>query len=83
MGIEHTMNQQMKNLLSENLNLDLFYSIDIRFSSSRLLADYSQELEEYLLEKSYQHKDYLYENDSEKIELENAKGTVRIVLMKD
>ena len=81
--MENTMTQQMKTLLSENLNLDLFYSIDIRFNSTRLLADYSQELEEYLLEKSYQHKDYLYEDDSEKIELENADGTVRIVLMID
>lgn len=77
------MTQQMNNLLSENLNLDLFYSIDIRFNTTRLLAEYSEDLEEYLLEKSFQQKDYLYEDDFDKVELENADGTVRIVLMID
>lgn len=77
------MTQQMNNLLSENLNLDLFYSIDIRFNTTRLLAEYSEDLEEYLLEKSFQQKDYLYKDDFDKVELENADGTVRIVLMID
>lgn len=77
------MTQQMNNLLSENLNLDLFYSIDIRFNTTRLLAEYSEDLEEYLLEKSFQQKDYLYEDDFDKVELENSDGTVRIVLMID
>jgi len=81
--MQNTMTQQMNNLLSENLNLDLFYSIDIRFNTTRLLADYSEDLEEYLLEKSFQQKDYLYEDDFDKVELENPDGTVRIVLMID
>lgn len=81
--MQNTMTQQMNNLLSENLNLDLFYSIDIRFNTTRLLAEYSEDLEEYLLEKSFQQKDYLYEDDFDKVELENADGTVRIVLMID
>lgn len=81
--MQNTMTQQMNNLLSENLNLDLFYSIDIRFNTTRLLAEYSEDLEEYLLEKSFQQKDYLYKDDFDKVELENADGTVRIVLMID
>lgn len=81
--MQNTMTQQMNNLLSENLNLDLFYSIDIRFNTTRLLAEYSEDLEEYLLEKSFQQKDYLYEDDFDKVELENSDGTVRIVLMID
>ena len=77
------MTQQMNNLLSENLNLDFFYSIDIRFNTTRLLAEYSEDLEEYLLEKSFQQKDYLYEDDFDKVEFENIDGSVRIVLIID
>ena len=73
----------MKTLLSENLNLDLFYSINIGYNGTRLIAEYSKYLEEYLLYKSFQQKDYIYEDDFEKLELENADGSVRIVLMKD
>jgi hypothetical protein len=81
--MEHTMTQQMKTLLSENLNLDLFYSINIGYNGTRLLAEYSEDLEKYLLKKSFQQKDCIYEDDSEKVEFENVDGSVRIVLMKD
>jgi hypothetical protein len=81
--MEHTMTQQMKTLLSENLNFDLFFSISISINGTRLVAEYSKDLEEYLLRKSFQQKDYIYEDDFEKLELENADGSVRIVLMKD
>lgn len=81
--MEHTMTQQMKTLLSENLNLDLFYSINIGYNGTRLISEYSKHLEEYLLHKSFQQKDYIYEDDFEKVEFENVDGSVRIVLMKD
>jgi len=81
--MEHTITQKLRNLLSENLNLDLFYSINIGYNGTRLIAEYSKHLEEYLLYKSFQQKDYIYEDDFEKVELENADGSVRIVLMKD
>jgi hypothetical protein len=79
--MEHTMTQQMKTLLSENLNFDLFFSISISINGTRLVAEYSKDLEEYLLRKSFQKKDYIYDDDSEKLELENADASVRIVLM--
>ena len=81
--MENTMTQKMKTLLSENLNFDLFFSISISINGTRLVAEYSKVLEEYLLRKSFQQKDYIYEDDFEKLELENADGSVRIVLMKD
>jgi hypothetical protein len=79
----NTMNHQITKLLSENLNLDLFYSIDIGNNKIRLLGDYSEDLEEYLLEKLFQQKDYLYEDDFDKVEFENIDGSVRIVLIID
>lgn len=81
--MEYKMKKHLRNLLLENLNLDLFYSISIGYNGTRLLAEYSEVLEEYLLQKSFQKKDYMYEDDYEKLELENADGSVRIVLMKD
>lgn len=79
--MEYKMKKHLRNLLLENLNLDLFYSISIGYNGTRLLAEYSEVLEEYLLQKSFQKKDYIYEDDLETIELENADGSVRIVLM--
>jgi hypothetical protein len=73
----------MKQLLLENLNFDLFYSISVSTNGTRLLAEYSEDLEQYLLKKSFQQKDYLYEDNLERVELENIDGSVRIVLMKD
>lgn len=77
------MNQNLRNLLLENLNLDLFYSISIGYNGTRLISDYSEDLEKYLLKKSFHQKDYLYEDNLERLELENVDGSVRIVLMKD
>ena len=81
--MEHTMNNHLRNLLLENLNLNLFYSMNIGYNGTRLLAEYSEDLEQYLLKKSFQQKDYLYEDNLERVELENIDGSVRIVLMKD
>ncbi len=80
---KNTMTNQLNYLISENLDLNLFYSIDIRFNAVRLLADYSEYLEIYLLDKKFVERDYLYEDDMGKLELESENGKVRIVLMKD
>jgi len=79
--MEKRMSLNLQNLLLENLNLDLFYSISIGYNGTRLLAEYSKVLEEYLLQKSFHKKNYMYEDDLETIELENVDGSVRIVLM--
>jgi hypothetical protein len=81
--MENTMNQRMKQMLSENLNFDLFYSISISTNGTRLIAEYSEVLEKYLLNKSFEQKDYLYADDDEKLELQNSDASVRVVLMKD
>jgi hypothetical protein len=79
----NTMTNQLNYLISENLDLNLFFSLNLGEETIRLLAYYSEDLEKYLVEKSFVQKDYLYQNDIDKVELESENGKVRIVLMKD
>jgi len=79
----NTMTNQLNYLISENLDLNLFFSLNLVEETIRLLSYYSEDLEKYLVEKSFVQKDYLYQNDIDKVELESENGKVRIVLMKD
>jgi len=76
-----TTSKELGNLISQNLDLDLFWSINISEYSISLIGDYSKATEKYLLKKSFEHKDYLYADDKDKIELQN--GSIRIVLNKE
>jgi hypothetical protein len=75
-----TTSKELGNLISQNLDLDLFWSITISEYSISIIGDYSKVTEKYLLKKSFEHKDYLYADDKDKIELQN--GSIRIVLIK-
>ena len=76
----NTISKQLGNLISKNLDLDLFWSIDFDIDRVRMIGDYSKATEKYLLKKAFEHKDYIYADDKDKIELEN--GSIRIVLIK-
>lgn len=78
--MENTMSKKLVNLISKNLDLDLFWSIDFDVDRVRMMADYSKATENYLLKKSFEHKDYIYADDKKRIELEN--GSIRIILIK-
>ena len=64
------MNNQMGNLIAENLNLDLFFAINIDKNGIRLLADNSEKVMNQLAEKSFEPKDRIYEDDEEMLEFE-------------
>ena len=74
------MNNQMGDLIAENLNLDLFFAMAMEKNSVRLLAHYSEKVMIHLAEKSFEPKDRIYEDDEEKLELENENGNIRIVV---
>ena len=78
--MEKTTNYQLGNLISKNLDLDLFFAIIIYKDEVRLQSYYSKSIEKYLLKKSFEKKDCLYQNDKLKLEFEN--GSIRIVLTK-
>jgi hypothetical protein len=79
--MENTISKELGNLISKNLDLDLFWSICFDIDRVRMIGDYSKATEKYLLKKSFEHKDYIYADDKNKIELEN--GSIRIVLIKN
>ena len=74
------MNNQMGNLIAENLNLDLFFAINIDKNGIRLLADNSEKVMNQLAEKSFEPKDRIYEDDEEMLEFENENGNIRVVV---
>jgi len=68
-----SLNRQIGNLISENINLNFFFNLDIDKTRIKLLGYYSEELERYLLKKNFDYHNYLYRDDKDKIEykLEN------------
>ena len=76
-----TTNYQLGNLISKNLDLDLFFAIIIYKDEVRLSSYYSKSIEKYLLKKLFEKKDYLYQNDKSKLEFENS--SIRVVLHKN
>jgi hypothetical protein len=78
--MENTMTNELGNLISKNLDLNLFFSININKNSIRILGDYSKATLKYLEKKSFEQKDYCYADDKNRFELEN--GNIRIVLIK-
>lgn len=79
--MEKTTNYQLGNLISKNLDLDLFFAIIIYKDEVRLSSYYSKSIEKYLLKKLFEKKDYLYQNDKSKLEFENS--SIRVVLHKN
>jgi hypothetical protein len=78
--MENSISQELGNLISKSLHLDLFWSITLSNNSVSIIGDYSKATENYLLKKSFEKKDYLYADEKNKIEFIN--GNIRILLIK-
>lgn len=81
-----TMTKSLGNLISKNLDLNLFFSITINETSIRILGYYSKATLKYLEKKSFVQKDFCYADDKTRIELEYdyelEYENIRIVLIK-
>ena len=73
--MENTINNQFKNLILENLDLDFFFMIGITENEIHLIGWYSKKLEKYILKKSFKKQDsiffYIFNKNNIQIELKN------------
>lgn len=70
-----TVLQQLQNL---DLHTDYFFCFNVQSNTGRFMGWYSQDLENYLLEKGFYKYDYLYFDDDTHHEYKN--GSIQIVL---
>ena len=54
-----SLNRQLGCLISENINLNYFFNLDIDKTRIKLLGYYSEELEQYLLKKNFDYCNYV------------------------
>lgn len=74
-----TNKEKLELLISENLDLELFYSISIS-CSIRIQGHYSEETENYLIKRGFEKYDLLYAEDDKMIEYK--KNQIDILLCK-
>ena len=72
------MNKTLGMLVSENLNLELFFNVSFDQNDIKLLAGNSDEVSNYLLSKGFEQVDYCYVDDVTATEY--IKGNIRAVL---
>lgn len=75
------MKKALDYLVSEDLDYTHFFNISITDRLIRILGDWTQEAEDYLISKQFEKKNFLYVDDPIKIEYELE--NIYILLFKD
>ena len=75
------MKKALDYLISEDLDYTHFFNISITDRLIRILGDWTQEAEDYLISKQFEKKNFLYVDDPIKIEYELE--NIYILLFKD
>jgi hypothetical protein len=79
-----TLGNSLGDLIGTNLDLELFFAINIDTSKARLLGNYSEDKFNYLLNKEFVIENNLYDADNNtKIEMKHKTGKVKIILFND
>jgi len=74
------MKKVLDYLISEDLDLSLFFSLSLDENRTRLLGYHTPETEAYLISKGFEKIDYIYKDDDFMVEyqLENIYATLSI-----
>jgi len=74
------MKKVLDYLISEDLDLSLFFSLSLDENRTRLLGYHTSETEAYLISKGFEKIDYIYKDDEDMLEfqLENIYATLSI-----
>ena len=72
------MKKVLDYLISEDLDLSLFFSLSLDENRTRLLGYHTPETEAYLFSKGFEKIDYIYKDDEDMLEfqLENIYATL-------
>lgn len=68
--MKNTISTTIGALISENLDLSYFFSLNIDEYNSRLLGLHTPEAEAFLMSKGFQKIDYLYADNDEMLEFQ-------------
>ena len=79
--MKNTMNKNLGNLIAENIDLDLFFSMTVNEIELSLIGYFNEKTEEHLISKGFESFEYLYPDDDSSREYK--KGSIRIVLFEN
>jgi hypothetical protein len=79
--MKNTMNKNLGNLIAENINLDLFFSMTTNEIEVSLIGYFTPKTEKHLISKGFELFNYLYPDDDSSREYK--KGSIRIVLFEN
>jgi hypothetical protein len=73
------MEKKIKDFLKLKLDLSHFFNVDFTMKDIRLIAYYTLQVEEHVIEKGFIKKDYCHKDDDDMLEYE--KDSIRIILV--